>query len=137
MGNAANVQFIAQTEPWRCGQGMPVSSLDPIWAHDSIEKCAGTINDVEWEPGTEWWWCRKCGKCSNAHYLGHYIVETPRHYLDLSYKQFMTRRRTQGFPVAEAEDQARHIMGVALRVAAADRPESFGRLVENILQLGR
>jgi hypothetical protein len=109
--------------------------MDPIWAHDPIQMCSGTVDCIEWEPGTEWWWCRKCGKCSNSQYLVHYVVMTPGHYLDLSYAQFMARRKTQGFPVAESEDQARHIMGVALRVAAANRPESFAKLVSSILQL--
>lgn len=135
MGNAANVQFIVQTEPWRSGQGMPRNSVDPIWAHDTITECSATHEDIEWEPETGWWWCRKCGKCSNAHFLEHIVVESPKRYYDLSLEQFMRRRSTQGFPSAEAEDQALHIMGVALRVAASKRPEAFARLVDDILQL--
>lgn len=136
MGNAANVQFIVQTEPWRTGQGLPVSSVSPTWAHDTIIKCEATVDDIEWEPSSSWWWCRKCGHCSKSHYLEHRVVEAPKQYFDLSIDQFLRRRSTQGLPSAEAEDQALHIMGVALRVAAAQRPESFARLVESILQLG-
>lgn len=136
MGNAANVQFLAQTEPWRLGQGAPMNCMDPIWAHDTTQKCTGKAYDIEWEPGTEWWWCRACGKVSNSHYLEHYVVEEPGRYFDLSLAHFMERRKTQGLPVAEAEDQAHHIMGLALRVAAAHRPEALARLMDSVLRLG-
>lgn len=135
MGNATNVQFIVQTEPWRGGQGSPSSSIDPIWANDTVTQCEATVDDIEWQLGTTWWWCRRCGKCSNLQYLEHYIVEAPKQYYDLSLEQFLKRRETQGFPSAEAEDQALYIMGVALRVAASKRPEAFAGLVDSILRL--
>jgi len=135
MGNAENVQFVVQTEPWRSGQGRPRNAIDPLWANDTLIQCDATIDDLEWEPQTSWWWCRKCGGCSNLHYVEHRVVETPKHYYDLSFSQFMKRRSTQGFPSAEAEEQAFHIMGVALRVAASKQPEAFAGLVDGILQL--
>jgi hypothetical protein len=136
MGNAANVQFIVQTEPWRGGQGRPRNSIDPIWANDTLVQCAATVADLEWEPGTPWWWCRKCGKCSNLSYLEHFKVETPEYYYDLSLSHFLRRRQTQGLQAAEANNQAMHIMGVVLRVAASMPPVAFEKLVDNILQLG-
>lgn len=135
MGNAANVQFIVQTEPWRNGQGMPRSFLDPIWADDTIIKCSATIHDLEYEPGTNWWWCTKCGKCSSAYFLEHYIVEAPRRYYELSFNQFIKRRSTQGLSNEEAIDQAYHVMGIVLRAAASKRPEDLIKLAEEILQL--
>lgn len=135
MGTAANVEFIVQTEPWRSGLGKPRNAIDPIWAGDTVELCPANEDSIEWEPDSDWWWCRQCGHCSNLHYLVHHVVESPRAYYELSMKQFLTRRKTQGFPSKEAEEQAFYIMGIALRVAASERPEELSRLADKILRL--
>lgn len=136
MGNAADVQFIAETEPWRRGLGRPRSIIDPLWSGDTLLECSATVDDIEWDvTGRPWWWCRICGHCSDLTYLKHYVVETPQTYFVMSEQQFMTRRATQGFPTAETQAQAQYIMGVVLRIAASKPPEQFGRLIESILRL--
>ena len=135
MDSAQNVEFLVQTEPWRAGQGRPRNMLDPIWASDTLVRCESTVDQMQWEAESGWWWCRKCGHCSNLHYMVHYVVESPKAYHELSLQQFFARRETQGFPYTDAHDQALHIAGVALRVAASKRPEEFAKLVDDILEL--
>lgn len=135
MGVAENVLFIVQTEPWRNGQGRPKNSIDSIWAGDSLELCGSDADTIEWEASGSWWWCRKCGHSSNATVLTHYTVETPQLYRDLSMTHFIKRRGTQGLSDEVAMDQATHITGVALRVAASHRPSEFAGLVDKILEL--
>ena len=135
MGVAENVQHIVQTEPWRNGQGRPKTSIDSIWAKDTLTLCGADADSIEWEASGSWWWCRKCGHCSNAHRIEHYTVESSERYYDLSLDQFMTRRETQELGEDVAVNQSLHIMGVALRVAASHRPEEFAGLVDKILEL--
>ncbi len=135
MGNAIDVQYVAQTEPWRTGLGRPRNLLDPIWADDTIETCHATPDDVEWEPETSWWWCRRCGHCSSAHFLQHRVVESPVEYHELSLNLFFARRAEQKLPADVAQAQALYAAGAVLRVAASKRPEEFEALLQTILEL--
>lgn len=110
--------------------------VDPLWAKDTLLiKCEATTDDLMWEATSDWWWCKLCGHCSNMYHITHYIAEVPKTYYDLSLAQFLTRRGTQGLPERCAEEQACHVAGVALRVAASKRPEEFAKLVDSILAL--
>lgn len=136
MNDAVNMELLVQTEPWRNGQGRPRSSIDPIWADDTLTICEATTDELMWESNSNgWWWCTKCGHCSNMHNTTHYIVESPEVYHQKSLTQYYKRRTTQGFPKQEAHDQALHIAAVALRVAASKRPEEFAKLVDDIIAL--
>jgi len=71
MGEAAPtphtmVPKLGRTEPWRWGR------LD---VGREEELCTG---EVDWEPGTGWWICPKCGHVGAAPYFGHYPAKLPR-----------------------------------------------------------
>ena len=135
MDSAHNVEYLVNTEPWRSGQGRPSSQVDSIWARDTLVVCDASTDKLQWEAESDWWWCRECGHCSNLHVITHYIAESPSHYYNLSLEQFYRRRETQGFPQDDAVNQALHITGVALRVAASKRPEDLAKLAQDILAL--
>lgn len=136
MGSATNVQYLVKTEPWRGGQGRPSSMVSPMWANDDLIVCLASVAELEWEANSSgWWWCLRCGHCSNMHNITHYVVESPERYHQLSLSQFYKRRDTQKFPRHDAHDQALHIAAIAIRVAASKRPEEFAKLVEDIIAL--
>jgi len=135
MGSAANVRYLVQTEPWRAGQGRPSSMVSPMWAKDTMVVCSASVDELEWESNTDWWWCLRCGHCSNMHNNMHYVVESPESYHKLSLEQFYKRRTTQEYPKREAHEQALHIAAIAIRVAASKRPEEFAKLVDDIIAL--
>jgi len=61
----AYLPHLADYEPWRGGRS-------PI--PESGEICTG---ELQWEPGTIWWLCSKCGRIGQAPHFGHRAATPP------------------------------------------------------------
>ena len=131
---AIDVKITLQQEPWRGLQGQPRNCLDPMWAGAERPECKATVDDINWEGETGFWWCRKCGYCSNGQRLGHCIPQNPVDYLRDSKALFTEQRRKQGLSDDEIQLQMDHITGVVLREAAARTPQEFALYIATFLQ---
>lgn len=120
------VSELVRKEPWRAGQGRARNILHPGWTAEPI-LCGGNI---EYEGSTLWWWCTSCGHCSCLATTKHYRAEHPNDYYKASLEYFYKERARQGVSTTLAEQQAKHVMGVALRMAASLHPEELGRYVD-------
>jgi hypothetical protein len=124
---AAGVRKLVQREPWRAGQGRAKNALDPSYFSTPMVQCEGP---VEWEKDEKWWWCRSCGYCGCYSRLTHFAPELPDTYYTKSLDFFYRQRASQGLTVQQAKEQALHLMGIALRMAAAMSPEDLCRYIE-------
>lgn len=84
---------------------------------------------------SKWWVCQKCGYCSCWSNTTHCRPEHPEDYYKESLEFFYRRREEQGLTREQAKDQAHHIIGVALRMAAKLHPEDLARYVDQHLLL--
>jgi len=125
-----SIRELIQREPWRTGQGRPYNALDPTWSKKELPICRG---EVVWEPGGRWWFCRECGYCSCWSQTLHYKAEHPSVGYKRNLEFFYRRRLEQGMTREEAERQAFHIAGAALKAAAMLPPSECGRFVDEIL----
>ena len=126
------VSELVQREPWRVGQGRPFNALDPTWEGKEPPICNG---EVAWERGGRWWFCQKCGYCSCWSQILHYRAEHPSVAYARNLKYFYQRRRQQGMSQEEAERQALHVMGAALKAAGMEHPSELGRFVDEKLRV--
>ena len=116
MSNVPQLQRLSELEPWRLGIGLPRNALDPTWIPGRGDlPCDG---EVEWEAGTAWWVCTKCGYVGSAVTQTHTPIQHPMSYFLHSLLFFMLKRR----PAAPALDtrvcQALFVAGASLRYAA-------------------
>jgi hypothetical protein len=123
----SEVKELVQRQPWRIGQGQAKNALDPMWVGHEPALCTG---EIVWETGSKWWWCKECGYCSCLPTTAHPVPEHPKDYYKKSLDHFYKTRLQQGLTVEEAELQAYHLTGIALRVAASLSPEELGRFVD-------
>jgi len=63
--SSSELKEAAQTETWRYGR-YPIPPAEQL--------CPG---EPEWEPGTSWWMCPRCGHVGRAPYFGHYAAREP------------------------------------------------------------
>lgn len=124
------VNELIQREPWRLGQGRPYTALDPTWTGTDLVVCHG---EISWEHGGKWWFCRECGYCSCWTQTLHYRTEHPTVSYQRNLDFFYRRRAEQGMSREEAERQALHIAGAALKAAAMLPPSECGRFVDEVL----
>ena len=128
MGIARNVRDLVGKEPWRAGQGLPRNALDSLWREDH-PICLATVDDLEWEENSHWWWCRKCGHCSNAHVIKHRVAEHPDVLHKRALAHFIAKRIEQGMTAEVATQQALHLQACVLKAAADISPESVGSYI--------
>lgn len=121
------VKKLVQIEPWRAGQGRAKNALDPNFFSTQYVRCSG---EIEWENDGKWWWCRACGYCGCFTNVVHFAPELPDTYYQKSLDYFYKQRAMQGLTVQQAREQALHLMGIALRVAASMPPDELCRYVD-------
>ena len=131
MSNAVDVKQLLTQEPWRGGQGRISNALDPTWHGKELPVCKGNI---EWEKESKWWWCRDCGYCSNWSTPTHYVPDHPSQAYKRNLEFFYQQRAKQGISKKLADEQALHIMAVALKAAAVTHPMLLSKLADRILQ---
>lgn len=133
--DAESTEYIAQTQPWRTGQGADKSALDPSWKPERID-CSGSIRRREGDG--LWWWCDDCGYTGWGSFVKH---KAPKHPGDLLHKSrafFLERMRSQGMTARVSELQAQHLQAVVLRVAATLKPEELKQFIEeHVLPSGK
>lgn len=129
--STVSISKLVREEPWRAGQGRPRNILQPGWVKEPTA-CTG---EIEYEAGTKWWWCKACGHCSCLHMHTHYKPVHPSDYYKDSLNYFYQERERQGVSKALAEQQAQHVMGVALRMAASLHPEELAKYVDEYVLL--
>jgi len=79
MNGVPFLEALALQEPWRQGVGVPTNALDPAWfpsVNDSL--CLG---EVDWEHGTRWWYCKKCGRIGSIYLIEHKPAQNPVTFL--------------------------------------------------------
>lgn len=125
MNDVPQLQELAEQEPWRQGAGLPVNALDPTWEPGPRDLLCG--GEVEWEPGTRWWVCQKCGFVGSSCSQRHRSAESPISFL-LDSIRFFTAKRGNS---QRTLHQMAFIAGTALRYAAvaSDIREYATRLV--------
>ena len=117
MNNVPFLQRLVDKEPWRRGFGRPRNALDPTWEpgpRDAL--CDG---EVDWEGGTRWWVCQKCGYVSDLFTNKHRPIQHPFEFLLESISFFQAKRK--GIDPRVALEQMAFIAGTALRYAAVAR----------------
>lgn len=116
MSEVPQLQRLSEMEPWRLGIGLPRNALDPTWTPGKGDMlCDG---EAEWEPGTSWWVCMKCGYVGSAYTTRHKPIQHPFTYLlhSLAFFFLKTRKATPSFDTQLC--QAFFVTGAALRYAA-------------------
>ena len=133
MGNATYVEQLVQKEPWRAGQGWLVNALDPTWlgVQDDIE-CDGT---VEWEKGSKWWYCTKCGYCGFWARTQHKAVRHPYNTLLRNIRFFLKKREEQGYTPQQAILQLAHAAGAVTKLLMEHPPDKLSTLIEKIREV--
>ena len=116
MSEVPQLQRLSELEPWRLGIGLPRNALDPIWVPGPGDMlCNG---EVDWEGGTQWWVCTKCGYVGSAFTQKHKPVQHPTIYFLYSLLFFFLKRK-QDVPVFNTRMcQALFVAGASLRYAA-------------------
>lgn len=125
MNDTSQLQELAAKEPWRRGYGLPVNALDPTWEPGPRDLfCKG---EVDWEAGTGWWVCQKCGYIGNATSQLHRPAEAPLALFLDAVKFFLSKKGNS----EQAHHQMAFIAATALRYAAVhpDLREYAARLV--------
>jgi hypothetical protein len=116
MSEVPQLQSLSESEPWRLGIGLPRNALDPTWMPGPGDLlCDG---QPDWEPGTRWWWCTKCGYVGNAFTQKHKPIQQPSVYFLASLFFFMLKRREAAPEYQTRVCQALFVAGAALRYAA-------------------
>ncbi len=114
MSDVPFLENLATNEPWRQGVGTPSNALDPAWSPGPTDaQCDG---DVDWEPGTHWWFCKKCGRVSSLNFLRHKPVQSPFVFLLEAISFFQSKR--QALAPKTVMEQMAFVAGTALRYAA-------------------
>jgi len=112
MNSTPQLQELAEQEPWRQGEGLPVNALDPTWEPGPRDLlCDG---EVDWEPGTRWWVCQKCGFVGMSYTQRHRAAESPITFLMDAIRFFISKRGNS----QRTTHQMAFIAGTALRYAA-------------------
>jgi hypothetical protein len=129
----SKIEQLVQREPWRRGQGQSRNALDPTWSIARSVRCDGQIG---YEPGSKWWFCKKCGFCGNHGYgHAHRAIHNPTVYLANSINDYLLQREREGVDAETAMEQMVHIAGVAIRYAAAKKSEDIGSYVQQLIVL--
>ena len=124
-----SVRDLVLKEPWRVAQGEPRNILDPTWQGEPTF-CDGKI---DWEGGTTWWWCNKCGFCGCWNRTDHYPAQLdPMKKLLESIDFYFARRTEQKADLANAQAQALYVCATALRYAATIPPEHLGDYIQQL-----
>jgi hypothetical protein len=131
MGIAADVKDLVKKEPWRAGQGIARNALDPLWSGVDHPMCTATIDDIEWEAKSTWWWCRKCGHGSSAHMQQHRVAQWPQQLYNRAKEHFITKRMKQGLTREQADGQVLHLQAMILKAASELQPSEVQDYVEN------
>lgn len=125
----SDVEELVKKEPWRRGQGQPINALDPTWNIERSRECTG---EIDYEAGTNWWWCKKCGYCNKLSYTTrHKPIRDPFAYLMTSIDEFI-----KTVPLENRELRLRqlfHVAGVAIRYAARKSPAELEAYVQQLI----
>lgn len=116
-------------EPWRAGLGEPLGVFDPAW-QQTPEACDG---QVDWEAGTRWWACTKCGHIGRATVTYHIPVMHPSAYLQRALSTFVKQRTEKGLSIQTVIAQAMFTVAVALQYAATVPLTQLGNYIERHL----
>lgn len=135
--SSMSLQTLAQLEPWRLGKGQPRNALDPSWTPSVLNNlCDG---EIDWEGGTGWWVCKKCGYVGSAYFNKHRPVESPAFYFLHSVLFYINKRAEEPSPVsperalADVFQQMLFIAGAALRYAATQKTKDLGKYVDKLV----
>ena len=116
MSEVSQLQRLSEQEPWRLGIGLPRNALDPTWTPGIGDNlCDG---EVEWEAGTRWWVCMKCGYVGSAYNTHHKSIQHPTTYFMHSLLFFFLKGRQVQAETNTRLCQALFVAGAALRYAA-------------------
>lgn len=127
----SDVEELVKREPWRLGSGQPLNALDPTWTEERSKQCGGGI---EYEAGTDWWFCKKCGCCGNHDFAKkHRAINDPAVYFAQSMEDFLQRRAEEGVSREQALYQMFHVTGVALRYAGSIPSERLKDYVQQLI----
>jgi hypothetical protein len=127
----SDVAALIEKEPWRLGSGQPVNALDPTWTTERSKPCGG---DIEYETGTKWWWCKKCGCCGSHDFAKmHRAINDPSVYCLQSVEEYLKRREQEGISREHAIYQMFHVAGVALRYAASVPTEELASYIKQLV----
>jgi len=124
-----SVQETVSKEPWRLRQGQPANILDPAWQSQEA-LCGG---EVDWEGGSRWWFCTKCGYCGSATVTSHSIAVHPVDDVTAAIQFFMNKRLEEGLDFELAKNQLLFVAAAAIRYAATVPSSQVGQYVRDHL----
>lgn len=127
----SDVAKLVQHEPWRVGAGQPENALDPTWDAERTARCGG---DIKHEPGSDWWFCEKCGRCGDHDFArAHRPINDPVVFFAKSMEDYVAKRMEEGVSRELATRQMFHVAGVAIRYAASVKSEEIGDYVQRMV----
>ena len=129
MDNAIPIRELVQREPWRAGQVWEIGALDPTWLGVTPPSCDG---EIEWEKGSTWWTCTKCGYCGFWANTQHRAVPDPYHTFARYAVLFLMSRKAQGFTKKQSFQQLAHAFAAVAKLMIGMSANELVRFVERL-----